>query len=120
MGDIGEWAGLPPHVSHDQFEPFDLPPDKAAHYDGLDAGAAHAEKMKGMGVADRNRYMAGLREGLSGGSTPKRGDLDNPLARDMPKEPKALRAPRQQTPRQTTANAKRIKNLARISRGRRR
>lgn len=107
-------------------ESFDLPPDKAAYYDGLDEAQKHQDKMKGMGVAERNQYTRALREGLSpadknGVPTPKRGDINNPLKKDMPKEPAAPRQARQRDPQVAArAQSRRISALARKSRGRKR
>lgn len=99
-------------------EPFELSPEKAAYYDALEASDAHQDKMAGMGVAERNMYMRGLREGLNG-PNPKAGDLDNPLKKDMPKEP-APRQPRQPKPPNPMAQAKKMRSLANKARGRRR
>jgi hypothetical protein len=96
-----EWRPpLPDHLNHDQFEPLnDLSPEDEAYYEGARMGDEHAARMAQMGVAERNRYMKGLREAVNGGRPPRRGDLDNPLKRDGPKPaPTPKPAPKQKAP----------------------
>ena len=83
-----DWMPPSPHLSPDQFDDFSLPPEKESYYSGFGAGDEHRSRMAGMSVAERNEYMRGLREALNPNG-PRRGDLDNPLKKDLPKEPAA-------------------------------
>jgi hypothetical protein len=112
--------------AHDD-PPFDLPPEKEAYYSGTSAGEKLREQMKGMSVQERHEHMRGLRETLND-STPKPGDFDNPLRKDLPREatqgprePAAPRQPRRRDPVVVARqNRTRIKGLARKAKGRRR
>jgi len=105
---------------------MDLPPEKEAYYSAAAAGQEHKDKMATMSVTERHEYMRGLREALKDGQGPKRGDLDNPLQKDMPKQPAARRqaAPRQPTPQQQVraamSTARKLHALSRKAKGRRR
>lgn len=105
----------PANLNQHQFEdaPFDLPPEKEAYYKGVEKSEEHEEAMKGMSAAQRRQYLRGVREGLTG-PTPKKGDINNPLKKDQPPEPKAPRQPNPMT------NVRRMNRLARMARGRRR
>ena len=95
---------------------FTLPPDKEAFYDALEQADEHRRKMKVMTPVERNEYMRGLRTGLQGDKGPP-GDLDNPLKKDMPKEPVAPRQPKPPNPMTTV---RKMRSLARMAKGRRR
>lgn len=102
-----------PDRDRSQDEPFDLPPDKEAYYEGAEKAEEHQEKMKGMTAVQRRQYIRGLREGLQG-PTPKRGDFDNPLKKDQPREPAP---PKERNP---MADIRKLRSLARKAGGRRR
>lgn len=97
-----------------------LSPEDKVYHDAETAGAELRDRMKGMSVKERHEHMRGLREGLQERDAPKRGDLDNPLVKDMPKEPNPPREPRQPRPPSPMATVKRAQSLARMARGRRR
>jgi len=99
---------------------FDLPPEKDAFYAAARAGQEHRDRMAAMSVQERHEYLRGLREGLKDGDRPKQGDLDNPLKKDMPKEPKAQRAPAAPRPVDPMVKIRKIQSLARKAKGRRR
>lgn len=120
-----DWKPADPGPPSTPDESFDLPPDKAAYYDGLDEAQKHQDKMAGMSTAERNQYTRALREGLSpkdknGAPTPKRGDINNPLKKDMPREPKPPASPRQPRARNPMATVRRLDKLSRMAKGRRR
>jgi hypothetical protein len=103
--------------AHEDDPPFDLPPEKEAYYEAARVGDEHRERMASMSPAERNNYMKGLREGLGMTGAPKRGDLDNPLKKDQPKEPVASRAtgPGSRNPMVTV---RQLSKLARKAKGR--
>lgn len=115
-----EWVPPEPtsNLNPDQFkdEPFDLSPEQTAYYDALDAADAHRERMAGMSVAERNQYNRGLREGLTG-PIPKRGDFNNPLNKDMPKEPAPPKEPKAPKPVDPMVRIRKIQRLGKIARG---
>ena len=105
--------------AHEDYPSFDLPPEKESYYAGTEAGEALKEKMAGMSVKERNEHMRGLRETLNG-SVPKKGDFDNPLIKDTPRE-QVARQPRPKNPMvQARQQRTKISGLARKARGRRR
>jgi len=99
---------------------FELPPEREAYYEARTAADIHRERLAAMSVKERHEYMRGLRVGLAGdGSKSKKGDLDNPLRKDLPKEPRAPRPPAAPRPPSPTAQLRRMQALARKARGRR-
>jgi len=118
-----------PNLQHRQFgsdeereafaksQDFGLPPEQEAYHAALSEGDAHREKMAGMTVAERHQYMRGLRESING-PTPKKGDLDNPLKKDQPKEPAAPR-PAGPGSRNHMVTVRQLGKLARKAKGRR-
>ena len=105
-------------------EPFDLSPEQSTYYDALEATDEHQAKMASMGVAERNQYMRGLREGLNPG-VPKRGDFNNPLKKDIPKEAAAPRPAPAPKPGPTRSQklmdlSRKLEKLARLANGKKR
>lgn len=96
---------------------FSLPPEQEAYYKGQREGMEHRDKLKELkGTAAKNQYVRGIREGLKQDDKPKRGDLDNPLKKDMPKPARQPAAPRarQQNP---LRNVRKMQSLARKASG---
>ena len=120
-----------PITPETDFDGNPMPPEWIARQKGEEEADKHQAAMKGMGVKERNEYMAGLRGGLQRRdkngvpAPPKRGDFDNPLRRDQPPEPKPPRPapqPRQpRPPRQPNpmTSVRKWSSLARKARGRR-
>ena len=115
-------SSVPEHLNQEQFG--QLSPEEEAYYEGARWGDEHFDRMQTMSVSERNRYLKGLREGLSQGQGPKRGDLDNPLKQDMPKEPKPPAAPKPSTnpkkPPEPWHSARNLRRLSKIAKGKRR
>ena len=105
-----DWRPPEPEPAHED-EPFDLDPEQEAYYAAMAGAQEHADRMAGMSVAERNAYMRGLREVLNS-DTPKRGDLDNPLKKDLPKPaPSPRPAP---SPKPAPSRSQKLMELSRI------
>jgi hypothetical protein len=117
--DIQDYLG-PSKASTEPDDDFAIPAEQRPYYDAYKEGQAHREKMAGMSVAERNQYNHGLREGLKQDDRPKRGDIDNPLRKDMPKQPAAPRQARAQRPPSPMVKVRKMQGLARKASGKRR
>jgi hypothetical protein len=97
---------------------FDLPEEKKPYYDAMEEGAKHRERMAAMKPAERNEYQRGLREGMYQGQPQKRGGIDNPLKKDMPRQPRAPKPGHEV--RQAKSRMAQIGKLARLASGKKR
>lgn len=114
-------------LNTDQFGEENLSEEQRAYYKGTAEGLEHRDRLSQLkGTAAKNNYVRGLREGLVQSDRPKRGDINNPLKKDMPAEPRQPRERQASAPRpgaeirRAQANARKWSILARKARGRRR
>jgi hypothetical protein len=106
----------------EQFGSENLTEEQKAYYGGTREGMEHREKLSTIkGAAAKNAYTKGIREGMTQNDRPKRGDVNNPLRKDMPREPSPPRQPRAVNPiRKAQRNARQFSKLARLASGKRR